>query len=47
MSEISRTFRSVGDPSEQEVAIATTGATFLINNLKLYVLVVILNFSKI
>ena len=35
--EISRTFRAVADTPEQEVAITTTGATFQINNVKLYV----------
>ena len=42
ISEISKTFRAVGDPPEQEVATATTGATFQINNVKLYVPVVTL-----
>ena len=37
ISEISKTFRAVGDPPEQEVATTTTGATFQINNDKLYV----------
>ena len=37
ISEISRIFRAFGDPPEQEVAIATTGATFQINKVKLYV----------
>ena len=42
-SEISRTFRAVGDSTEQEVATATTGAKFQINNVKLYVPVVALS----
>ena len=37
ISEISRIVRAFGDPPEQEVAIATTGATFQINKVKLYV----------
>ena len=37
ISEISRTFRAVGDPPEQEVATATTGETFQIDNVKSYV----------
>ena len=42
MSEISSTFRAVGDPPEQKVATATISATFQINNAKLYAPVVIL-----
>ena len=37
ISEISRTFGAVGDPPEQELATTTSGATFQINNVKLYV----------
>ena len=37
ISEISRTFGAVGDPPEQELATATSAATFQINNVKLYV----------
>ena len=43
VSEISRTFRAVRNPPVQEVAIQTTGATFQINNAKLYVPVVTLS----
>ena len=39
-SEISRTFRALGDPPVQQVTTATTGATFQIYNAKLYVSVV-------
>ena len=35
ISEISRPFRAVDDPPEQEVATTTTGATFQRNNVKL------------
>ena len=37
ISDLSRTFRGVGDPPVQEVATATTGAIFRINNAKIYV----------
>ena len=40
ISEISRTFRAVSDPPLQQVATATTEATFQINSGKLYVPVV-------
>ena len=45
MSEISSTFRAVGDPPEQKVATATISATFQINNAKLYAPVVILSIN--
>ena len=45
ISEISRTFRTVGDSPEQEVATATTGVTFQINNVTLYVPVVTLSIN--
>ena len=37
ISEISKIFRAAGDPPLQEVATATTGGTFQINDAKLYV----------
>ena len=37
ISEISRIFGAVGDPLEQELVTTTSGATFQINNVKLYV----------
>ena len=43
--EVSRTFRAVGDPTKQEVAIATIGATFQADNVKLYVPVVTLSIN--
>ena len=45
ISEISKTFRAVGDPPEQEVTTATTVITFQINNVKLYVPVVTLSIN--
>ena len=45
ISEVSRTFGAVGDPPLQEVATATTEATFQINNAKLYVPVVTLSIN--
>ena len=45
ISEISRTFRAVGNPPVQDVVTATTGATFQINNAKLYVPVVTLSIN--
>ena len=42
ISEISKTFRAVGNPPVKQVATATTEATFQINNAKLYVPVVTL-----
>ena len=48
ISEISRTFREVdpnADPVEYEVVTLTTGATFQINNAKLYVPVVTLSIN--
>ena len=46
--KVSRTFREVGsnaDLVQYEVATLTTGATFQINNAKLYVLVVTLSIN--
>ena len=37
ISEVSRTFRAVGNPTVQQVATQTTVGTFQINNAKLYV----------
>ena len=45
ISEVSRTFRAVGNPAVQQVATQTTGGTFQINNAKLYVSVVTLSIS--
>ena len=48
ISQVSRTFRAVdpnADPVEYEVETATTGATFQINNAKLYVPVVTLSIN--
>ena len=45
ISEIWKIFRTLGDPSEQEVVTATTAAIFKINNTKLYVPVDILSIS--
>ena len=42
ISEISRTFRAVGDPPEQKLATTTISSIFQINNVKLYVPVVTL-----
>ena len=50
ISEISRTFSKVdpnADPVVYEVATATTGATFQINNVKLYVQVVTFSINNI
>ena len=40
ISEMSRTFRTVGDPPVQDVITVKTSATFQINNAKLYTPVV-------
>ena len=45
ISEISRTFRAVGNPPVQQLATAATEATFPINNAKLYVPVVTLSIN--
>ena len=45
ISEISRTFRAVGDSPVQEVTKTATGATFQTNNTKLYVPVVTLSIN--
>ena len=45
ISEISRTFRKVGNPPVQQVAKAITGAILQINNAKLYVPVVTLSIN--
>ena len=45
ISEISRTFRGFGDPPMQKVATQTVGATFQINNAKIYVPVVTLSIT--
>ena len=45
ISEVSRTFRAVGNPTVQQVATQTTVGTFQINNAKLYVPVATLSIS--
>ena len=45
ISEISRTFRAVGNPPVQQGTAATTGPTFQINNTKLCVPVVTLSIN--
>ena len=43
ISEVSRILRAVGNPTEKEVAAATTGGTFQINKARLHVQVVTLS----
>ena len=45
ISEISRTFRAVGNPPVQDVAAKTTGTLFQISNTKLYVSFVTLSIN--
>ena len=45
ISEVSRTFRAVGNPPMQQVATQTIGAIFQINNAKLYVSVITLSIN--